>query len=318
MPNTREHDLKTRIVVLMAAWALAGCDLRYALLGFPAPKVAVASPYPLELEYREAKGGLVILRGRVDGKADVDFILDTGAPVTVLLDGRRTAALGLDSSGARPLGDPTNPATPTGVIQGGFDITFGGVALSGLTAVVIPESTMPCRERFDEIDFGGVIGADLFKQFVVEIDTRARRVRLHDPKSWRSPAGAASIPITFRNGHPFVKTSLSLGEHVVEAGMNVDTGMNRALTLVVGSHPAIVMPAEGTPRKSCYVNGVRDERDGAPVTVDMGGVRIVVAAPVYSAAPNAVDGGRTSTLGISFFRDRKLVVDYPGSRMVLD
>ena len=310
--------MKTRIVVLAAALALAGCDLRYVLLGFPTPTVSVAAPYPLELAYREAKGGLVVLRGRVNGRADVDFILDTGAPVTVLLDGKRTAALGLDTARARPLGDPANPATPVGVIQDGFDIALGAVALSGVTAVVVPETTMPCRERFDEIDFGGVIGADLFRRFVVEIDTQARRVRLHDPASWRSPDGAASIPITFRNGHPFVKTRVTFGEHVVDSGMNVDTGMNRALTLAVGSHPAIVLPAEGKPRKSCFVNGVREERDGAPVTMELGGTRIEVAAPIYSASPNAVDGERTSTIGIGLFKGRRLVVDYPGSRLVLD
>jgi hypothetical protein len=177
---------------------------------------------------------------------------------------------------------------------------------------------MPCRERFEEIDFAGVIGADMFRRFVVEIDTRSRRVRLHDPKAWRSPDGAASVPITFRNGHPFVKTRMLVGEHVVEGGMNVDTGMNRALTLAVGSHPAIVLPPAGVSRKSCYVNGVREERDGGPVTVDVGGVRVDVAAPIYSASPNAVDGERTSTLGIGFFKDRRLFVDYPGGRLLLE
>jgi hypothetical protein len=95
--------LKGIAILLAAALLLAGCNLRYALLGFPQPVVEVAGTAPIELGYREAKGG-VILRGRVKCKADVDFILDTGAPVTVLIDGTQTAALGLDSSRARPLG----------------------------------------------------------------------------------------------------------------------------------------------------------------------------------------------------------------------
>ena len=297
---------------------LAGCDLRYALTGFPLPVARVSVPLPVELAYREAKGGLVLLRGRVNGKADVDFILDTGAPVSVLIDGTRTAGLGLDSRKARPLGDPDNPGTPVGDIQGGFHVAFGELTLSELTAIVIPQRTMPCAEKFEEVGFGGVIGAALFKQFVVEVDTVARRVRLHDPVAWRPPPGATVLPLAFRGGHPFVQARLTLADgQSFDAPMNVDIGMNRPLTLAAGSHPALVMPATGTPRKSCYVNGMREEREGAPALVTLGGAPFEVAAPVYSAHPNAVDGQRTSTLGVGLFKDRRIAIDYPGNRIVL-
>jgi hypothetical protein len=310
--------LKRIGILVAAALLLAGCNLRYALLGFPQPVVQVAGAAPIELEYREGKGGLVILRGRVNGKADVDFILDTGAPVTVLIDGTQTAALGLDSSRARPLGDPDNPGAPVGDIQDGHTLAFGPVTLSQVTAVVVPQKAMPCREKFDEIGFGGVIGADLFRRFVVEIDPAARRVRLHEPAAWAAPQGAAAVPIAFRAGHPFVETRITLPDgRAIVGPMNVDTGMNRTLTIAVGSHPALAMPANGTPKRSCYVNGVREEREGGPVAVVLGGASIPVAAPVYSASPNAVDDRATSTIGIGLFKDRRLIIDYPGKRLFL-
>ena len=177
---------------------------------------------------------------------------------------------------------------------------------------------MPCREKFDEIGFGGVIGADLFRRFVVEIDPAARRVRLHEPAAWSAPQGAAAVPIDFRAGHPFVETRITLPDgRAIVGPMNVDTGMNRTLTIAVGSHPALAMPANGTPKRSCYVNGVREEREGGPVAVVLGGARIPVAAPVYSTSPNAVDDRATSTLGIGLFKDRRLIIDYPGKRLFL-
>ncbi|HYC37220.1 MAG TPA: aspartyl protease family protein [Usitatibacter sp.] len=303
---------------LLSVALLAGCTLRYAVFGFPEARVSVAGTLPFELRYRQARGGLVILTGRVNGKADVDFILDTGAPVTVFIEGLAPAALALDSSRARRMGAGDNAATPTGDIQDGFGIDFGGVALAGLTAVVVPLASMPCNERFREIGFGGVIGADLFRRFVVEIDPATRRVRLHDPGSWRAPPGAASVPIEFRGGHPFVKAGLALADgRRIEIPMNVDTGLNRALTLVAGSHAAIAMPEEGTVRQSCLVNGVREEREGAAVTVELAGVRLPVAKPVYSDRPNPVDDARTSTIGVELFRDRRLFIDFPGKRLVV-
>ena len=310
--------MKKAIVLVAAALLLVSCDVRYAVLGFPLPVPKLAKALPIELDYREAKGGLVLLRGRVNGKSDVDFILDTGAPVSVLIDGTRTAGLGLDSSKARPLGNPDNPGTPVGDIQGGFHVTLGDLALSELTAVVIPQKTMPCQDRFEEIGFGGVIGAALFRQFVVEVDTNAKRVRLHDPKTWKPPAAATVLPMTFRGGHPFVQTRLTLADgQVVDAPMNVDIGMNRQLLLVTGGHPALVMPSEGTPRKSCYVNGTREEREGRPARLHLAEAAFDVAAPIYSAFPNAVDDKRTSTIGVGLFSGRRIAIDYPASRLVL-
>lgn len=312
--------MKTAAIAAVAwgALALAGCDIHATLMGFPEPTVTVQGTAPVELAYREGKGGLVILRGRVNGRADVEFILDTGAPVTVFIDGPRTAALGLDSTGARPLGDPSNPATPTGVIARGFAIDFERVAYSGLSAVVIPEKSLPCRERFDALGFGGVIGTDLFRRFVVEIDTGAKIVRLHEPASWRVPEGATILPLTFRGRHPFVETMLSLeGGKEIASRMNLDTGANRALTLVAGSHPALEMPAQGEVRKSCYVNGIQEERVGAPMAVTLGGQRIPVEQPVYTQVPNVVDATRSGTLGVTLFQGRRLIIDYPGSRVIL-
>ncbi len=301
-----------------AALALAGCDIHGLLMGFPEPEVTVEGSAPVELAYREGAGGLILLRGRVNGRADVEFILDTGAPVTVFIDGPRTAALGLDTTGAKPLGDPSNPATPVGVIGKGFAVSFGRVAYRGLSAVVVPERTMPCREKFEAIGFGGVIGADLFRRFVVEVDDSARVVRLHDPKAWRLPEGATAMPLAFRGRHPFVETRLTLADgREVATRMNIDTGLNRALTLAAGGGTAIAMPAQGEVRRSCLVNGVREDRLGPPVTVSLAGVAIAVQAPVYTDSPNVVDGERTSTLGAAFFKGRRLFIDYPGSRVIL-
>jgi Aspartyl protease len=316
---TKGFAMKTwaSTVIVLAALILPGCELHDALMGFREPNVSVAGALPIDLSYREAKGGIVILTGRVNGKADVDFILDTGAPVSVLIDGRQSAALGLDTRKARPLGDADNPATPVGVIQGGFHFEFGAVSLSGLTAAVIAENSIPCRDRFEEINFGGVIGADLFRKFVVEIDPVARRVRLHDPRAWRAAVGATILPLTLRGGHPFVDTKVTLASGKEVAGaMNLDIGMNRALTLAAGTQ-AIAMPTEGDVRKSCYVNGTREERIGPAVTVTLGDTKIAVDSPVYSQFPNLADGRRSGSLGIGLFKGRRLTIDYPGRRVIV-
>jgi hypothetical protein len=294
----------------------AACDLRY-LGGLPEPTIRVAAQSPIELPFREALDGIVLVTGRVNGKHDVEFILDTGAPVTVLVDGPRTAGLGLDTSKARRLGDPNDAASPTGVIQGGFSVDFGPVALTDLTAVVIPIASLPCRERFDSIGFGGVIGANLFRRFVVEVDWTTHRIRLHEPVTWSS-AGARSVPITFAGGQPYVDATVVLPEGTrADVRLHLDTGMNNALALTAGAHPAFTMPTEGRIRTSCFVSGQGTTRDGPPVIVSLAGTPIDNVTPTYSATPSARGVREVGALGAGLFKRGKIAIDYPGRRLFL-
>jgi len=65
------------------------------------------------------------------------------------------------------------------------------------------------------------------------------------------------------------------------------------------------------------VNGVREEREGPPVTVDLAGVMVPVAAPIYSRNPNPASSGSESTIGVGLFKDRRVIIDYPGKRLLL-
>jgi hypothetical protein len=310
---------KVRLSAALAATALtmSGCALHDVLFGFKPPTISVAGTAPVEMTYREGTGGLVILTGRVNDIADIDFILDTGAPVTVLLDGmQQTAALRLDTSKAMPLGDPKDPATPVGVIQDGFRLKFGAIDVTGLTAVLIQAKALPCQDRFAAINFGGVIGADLFKRFVVEIDPATKRVRFHEPKGWQPPAGVTTIPLLFDSGHIYVDAWVMLAAgNEVPARLSFDTGMNKALMLVAGGSSPIPMPAAGEVRKACYANGVREELSGPPVELRMGSIAARIAAPTYATRENTTSVQRAGAFGFDAFKGRRIFIDYPSKQL---
>lgn len=322
---------------MLALSLLAACNLQYTLMGFTEPTVqAQFNPAkrgePIELPFREGPGGLVILTGQVNGGGRYDFILDTGAPVSVIIDGPPTRALKLDTSKARKLGPEENPATPTGVITPGFSFEFGKVKFSDLTAVVIPGHTMPCPERFAKVNFQGVIGADLFKRFVVEIDHEHRRVRLYDPPQWTAPVakpGVAILPLSFRNGHIYTDLSVTLADQPgvasIPVHVHVDTGKNSALALIAGSKPEIRMPENGEPQDACYVSGKAQTVKGEPVTLALGGAVGNPSAalearevPVAYEPRDAVGlGTRQGAIGIGLLKRYVVTFDYPGKRMVL-
>jgi hypothetical protein len=299
--------------VAALASALAGCDTLLLLGGIPAAKVTVAAPLPIDLPYREARG-LAILDGRVNGVADVAFVLDTGAPISVLIAGDATAALALDTSRARRLGPDDEPAAPTGTIERGLAFAFGPVALDAVTAVVLPESALACAGRYRDVGFAGVVGADLFRRFVVEVDPGARRIRLHDPPAWRMPDGATSVPLVLEDGHPYVEADVVAADGTrTRRRLHVDTGMNRPLTLV---HAAGEPLPDGETTRACFVGGLRELRRGPPVAVEVGGVRLAVDDPDHARAGETADVQRGGALGGPALAGWRYAVDYPGRRLV--
>lgn len=300
---------------------LAGCNLPQALMGFTEPTVqAQFDGEPIELAFREGPGGLVIINAQINGAGRYDFILDTGAPVSVIIDGPATKALNLDTSKARKLGPADNPATPTGVITPGFAFDFGRLKFSDLTAVVIPGQTMPCPERFEKINFQGVIGADLFKRFVVEIDHERGRVRLFDPKHWTPPEarpGVAVLPLSFRSGHIYTDLSVNLANQPVPVHVHVDTGKNSSLALIAGSKPEIRMPEKGEPQTACYVSGKARTLKGEPVNIALAGLETRDVAVSYEEGDAIGLGKRQGAIGIALLKRFVVTFDYAGKRMVL-
>jgi hypothetical protein len=320
--QTSRRLLLTRAAALGALpFVASACTFASA---FPPPRITLSKAAPIELPCRIGPGGLVLLRGRVDGRAETWFALDTGAPVTVLIDGQRSAALGLDSRGARKLGPEDDPAVPVGVIRPGMEIGFDGqLSLSGLSVVVIPHATLACPDRFDAAGFDGVIGADLMRRFVVEIDGAARRVRLHEPTAFVLPAGWESLPLEVDGGgHLYVGAQLlaDAGASSAPVRLHVDSGSTRALTLRLGSHPAIAAPAGGQRQETCFVNGRRPVlRADQAQQLRLGTLGVTVARPDYVALADAAmrRSPHHGTIGMPLLARHGPIVDVPGRRLCL-
>jgi hypothetical protein len=163
------------------------------------------------------KGGHIFLDAAVNGKP-VRLVFDSGAGANVLTP-EAAARLGIASDGtaARAEGAGGSVAISRGVVE---KLAVGGDAvLEGELAYFIPLPT--------ELECDGLIGSGLLRRFVATIDYEKSTLTLADPKRFKAPAGADSLPLTFDNNLPAV-------EGVVEGipgKFRLDTGANDALTL---------------------------------------------------------------------------------------
>ena len=167
-----------------AALALTGCVLHDALFGFKPPTISVTGSAPGEMSYREGSGGLVIITGRVNDMADVDFILDTGAPVTVLIDGAQTTALMnkplmLVAGGSSAIPMPTTGDVKMACYANGVREELRGPAVDlrmGAIAARVAEPTYAVRENTASVQRNGAFGVDAFKGRRMFIDYPGKRL----------------------------------------------------------------------------------------------------------------------------------------------
>lgn len=280
--------------------------------------VDLKKPLPLTLPYKDVDGW-VLLPARVNGRASVDFVLDTGASVMALIADQRTEPLELDMGGVHRLGASDDLAAPVGVRQDGLTIDFGDLVLADQTALAIPADTLDCKGgQGATAPFNGVIGHDLFRRFTVEVNRDRGTVTLHDPATFRYAGRGQIVPAKIEGRQPFVDATVaSPTEASYRARLHVDSGAGIDLTLFPGSSAAIRQPSGGRVREACFVGGRATYAVGAPVDLGLAGV--ATTTPVeYATGREVIATGQNGRIGARFLARFNVVFDYARERIILE
>ena len=275
----------------------AGCDdvdrfsYYYANSGTPARWEAGWSSSDLLLHDVD---GRITLPVDVNGTGGFRFLLDSRAPTVWLREADRTESLASLASSRIPT--PTGP----GVVLPNLRLGLGSVQLRDQTLLMAPGPAPGVPAPPPNVD--GVIGYDLLRRFVVEVDRDASLVRVHDPAAWQSVEPDLAIPMVVVGRRSYVDARLTFGD-----GESAYRRMQLAL-----AHPSAVY-LSGTALESAGSGGVI-------VTLERTDFSAVSSPSVAAATADAdwlEDSGAAGALGASFFAHFNVVIDYPGQRLFL-
>jgi hypothetical protein len=150
--------------------------------------------------------------------------LDTGSGVSVV--SQRTASkLGLKTTGTVIINDVTLDTIDNVIVA------LGGATYSSRRVLV---------DRMDWLNepfMDGRLGCELLRNFVVEIDYQARRLRLRDPKEYKPPGAGDQLlmrfdAMRFDPGIPSVNaTILAEKGSSLDGMLSISTGLSRGLYL---------------------------------------------------------------------------------------
>jgi hypothetical protein len=275
---------------------------------------ASATDIPFELYTN-----VIFVQVRVNDSAPLSFIFDTGAGINVL-NAERASEVQLQSASVGVNARGTG-GTVAGTLATGATISLPGVAAHNQRIAVLPlQSIEPHVGR--RVD--GILGYDFINSFVVEIDYEKSLMSFHDPRTYRPTARAASVPIKFRGGTPYVNTSINLTNADTVAGeFEIDTGSDGALGIydyfAKAHNLRRRLPRVSSAQKGAGVGGETSSVDARVRGFSVG--QFAIRNPVVSISEDDKDeGGRPKydgMIGTEVFRRFRVRIDYAHSRLLL-
>jgi hypothetical protein len=176
----------------------------------------------------------VYLSVSVNGSRPLQFQLDSAAAVHVINWNRAVELkLAMDESGAvRATGGGSGSARAAMVRDASFRI--GNFTLpEGRTAAVNLDGV---TERKGFL-LDGLVGADLLKRYVVEVDTGSGLIKLYDPTTWKYTGSGERLAVRVDGaGQPFVRAALVVGDGApMEGEFLIDSGAAEATVMLTSA-----------------------------------------------------------------------------------
>jgi hypothetical protein len=257
--------------------------------------------------------GRVILPARVNQSTQaLSFLLDTACTICTLHPDLMDE-LGLPPSGhVRINGIAGEERAPT---YKGVVFKMGEVSYSPFRVASVPSERSESRRR------DGVLGSGFFRRFVVEIDAKAKSVRLYSPTNFTYTGPGETLSFSFRDEIPVVKAAICLPDKSwVEGDFEIDTGCDSGLCLgetFVKRHK-FLDEAEVKSSEKFGVGGSVETKSGSVPVFRLGKLETAKPQTDFFVHGSPVDEPLAGHIGMGVLRQFKTIFDYSRKRVILE
>ena len=272
----------------------------------------------------KSSNNLIIIPVTINNSDTLNFILDTGVKSPIITELPFVNKLNLNY---------LQPINVQGLGEGeqltAYRSTNNTISLNELVAYN-QEILMVISENFQishilGIPVHGLIGFNLFKDYVVKVDYSEHKITLTKPEYfvYKDREKDIILPLSFEQGKPFVKTSIVTDKNEeVPVKLLVDTGASDAMWLSTNSDSRISLPEKNI--ETFLGRGLSGDlygKKGRIGAIWVGPLVLyepIVAFPENDIADQLIGtNDRNGTLGAEILRRFYLTIDYPGKRLIL-
>ena len=265
----------------------------------------------------EEDDGHISLLLRINDSNPLRFALDTGATHTII-DRKWETSLHLKSEGKHQI-EGAGGYEEASLIKN-VSIKLPGVTLIDQTLWSLPlDPLFPAGGR----EIAGIIGYDLFRHFVIDIDFVARQIALYDPKTFRYHGSGQSVPLIVQaDGAIYVEASIAVAnQHPIQGQFVIDTGSNNTLMLArpfVEQHRLLESVGPTAPARGGGVGGEIQLAFGRVKGLQIGTFAIANPVVAFITKGEIADSGKSGNIGGKLLRRFRVIFDYSRQRMILE
>ncbi|QFU76856.1 PDZ domain-containing protein [Halioglobus maricola] len=269
----------------------------------------------------------IILPVRVNDSAPLNFVLDSGAAASVLIDSRGSRALKLQPSSTITVSGVGNGPDPTAAVIRDTTLGVGSLEMEEQSLIHLPLEAIPFFRELDDAYFDGVIGAPFFSRFLVAIDYGRMEISFSEPGYFSEPgdeeqqqpgAGWQSVPLEIISGVPYLHTRVSNDNGTpVDVMLLADTGARGTVSLTPATHAELEPPRYYYSEVGQGLSGDVISRVTMAPSLTLANYQLGHLPVSYDIDGGEQEAGSNGILGNEILRRFNLVFDYSSDRLYL-
>lgn len=259
---------------------------------------------------------MIFLPVRVNGSKPLSFGLDTGAYLSVI-NTPVAEQLGL-KIGGRAVGFGAGGQVPS------LQLSDVNLDINGATLQDLDLSAMALGSIENSLGrpMDGILGAEFFKRYVVELDYEKNEMTLYEPADFVYSGSGESLPLTFYHNHPYVRARVSLpGIKPVEGEFVIDAGSNFPVILLPSFIERNNLRESLPPTITTFGRGVGGEVRmpiGRSNSLELGRLKLERLVTAFPSNGWFGEQGKAGNIGSAVLRRFRVIFDYPRARMILE
>lgn len=187
---------------------------------------------------------LIIIPLSINNSDTLRFILDTGVRTAIITELNTGKPLSLNyarRARIRGFGEGEDIEV---LHSYGNEIRINNIIGKNQNIYVMLDHTFNISSQLG-LPVHGIIGYDLFKSFVIEINYRRQELIFHNPQKYkyrRQRRKEERIPFFFHDKKPVIQAAVMIGERKTDVKLLIDSGSSDALWLFQDTNNRIVIP----------------------------------------------------------------------------
>ncbi len=264
----------------------------------------------------EIYNNFIIVHIRINDSFELPFILDTGVKNTILTEASLKSILEIKKTRTCKVIGLGEKGEIIAELALDVKISLSDISGTNQRLVILPEGILSFTELLGKQVYG-IIGYDLLKDFIVEINYESNYLHFFKADKYRFKAKKyQQLPINMQYAKPYVDVSVrNVDGSIAELSLLIDTGSAQAISL---SKTFVELPEKTIPTLvGTGISGSIYGQLGRVKSVTLGDLTmdgIIACYPDSSALIERLQRDWQGSLGGELLKRFHIVLDYPNQR----